>query len=165
MFYNCTSLKSIELKYFITKTNYFIDFSYMFYNCNNLESITFRSGYLFKVGHMNNMFYNCNSLKSIDLSYFDGNNPNPINMDNLFYNCYNLIKVGATANFFYISSAVQMFYNCTSLTTIDLVNMVTKNNEFIDLTKMFYNCHNLLTINYSSTSGVIGGKKYARYVF
>ena len=158
MFYNCTSLKSIKLNNFRTRTNYFIDFSYMFYNCNNLESITFRSGYLFKVGHMNNMFYNCNSLKSIDLSYFDGNNPNPINMDNLFYNCYNLIKVGATANFFYISSAVQMFYNCTSLTTIDLVNMVTKNNEFIDLTKMFYNCHNLLTINYSSTSGVIGVK-------
>ena len=72
MFYNCSSLKSIDLSSF--NTNNVTNMSYMFYNCFSLKSIDLSLFNTNNVINMSYMFYNCSSLKSIDLSKFNTNN-------------------------------------------------------------------------------------------
>ena len=165
MFYNCISLKEINIETFDRSTSGYIDFSYMFYNCYNLETITFT--YLkqvFRVKYMNNMFNNCTSLKEINLWNFYGDTDYTIDMKNLFYNCISLSKfVGI--NTIYISNGIKMFYNCKSLKTIELQNLKTISDTFIDLSDMFYNCHNLISIYFPSSNGVIGVRKMTGMFF
>jgi surface protein len=165
MFYNCISLKEINIETFDRSTSGYIDFSYMFYNCYNLETITFT--YLkqaFRVKYMNNMFNNCTSLKEINLGNFYGTTSNIINMENLFFNCISLSKFFGIGTI-YISSGIKMFYNCKSLKTIELQNLKTISDTFIDLSDMFYNCHNLISIYFPSSNGVIGVRKMTGMFF
>jgi surface protein len=153
MFYNCYSLKSIKLDSLKTKkdSNDFIDISNMFYNCSNIESITFNSSNPdFGVKDMQNMFYNCLSLKYVDLSSLNSSYDYNINMSRLFYNFTFLEKVDGFINDFYIIDTTEMFYNCTSLKSIDLVRFQTNEDIFINSSYMFYNCPQLEYVCFSS---------------
>jgi surface protein len=135
MFYNCYSLKSIKLDSLKTKkdSNDFIDISNMFYNCSNIESITFNSSSPdFGVKDMQNMFYNCLSLKYVDLSSLNSSYDYNINMSRLFYNFTFLEKADGFINDFYINDTTEMFYNCTSLKSINLVRFQTNEDIFIN---------------------------------
>ena len=61
MFYNCKSLKSINLSSF--NTNNVTDMNEMFSGCESLESIDLSSFNTNNVTNMNGMFYGCESLK------------------------------------------------------------------------------------------------------
>lgn len=86
MFYNCTSLKSINLNHF---------------NTSNVEE-------------MNSMFYGCSSMKSIDVSKF--NTSKLINAYQMFEGCSSLTRADISNFAFNTSGNVErMFYGCTAL--------------------------------------------------
>ena len=64
--------------------------SRMFYNCSSLESIDLSSFNTTNVKDMRCLFSDCSSLKSIDLSSFNTTNAN--NMSWMFNNCSSLKK-------------------------------------------------------------------------
>ena len=62
----------------------------MFYECFSLKSIDLSSFNTTNVNNMGNMFFECSSLKSIDLSSFNTTNVN--NMIFMFSGCSSLKK-------------------------------------------------------------------------
>ena len=48
----------------------------MFYNCNSLKSLDLSNFNTQNVAYMSDMFYNCNSLTSLDLLNFNTQNVN-----------------------------------------------------------------------------------------
>ena len=145
IFFNCKSLKSIDLTLFKTGVNSFINTSNMFYNCSNLESITFSSlPNSFGVNNMDNIFYNCHSLKYIDIRSWKIPNNICNNMSNFFANFTKLETIIGTFSNFNICDTNKMFYNCTSLTSLSFSPYNTIIG--INMSKMFYNCNNLQSI-------------------
>ena len=62
MFYNCSSLTSLDVTHFNTAT--VTDMGYMFYNCSSLTTIYASSKFVTpQVSSSLNMFYNCKKLK------------------------------------------------------------------------------------------------------
>ena len=85
MFYNCSSLTSLNLSNF--NTNNVKDMSYMFSSCSSLTSLNLSNFNTNNVNNMSYMFYNCSSLTSLNLSNF-----NTINIINMIYMLYGLNK-------------------------------------------------------------------------
>ena len=56
--------------------------SYMFYNCSSLTSLNLSNFYTYNVQNMSYMFYNCCSLTSLNLSNFNAYNAD--NMSRMF---------------------------------------------------------------------------------
>ena len=94
------------------------------------------------------MFSGLSNIIEIDFSYFDTSEVNNINY--LFNDCINLKKITFGNNFqtSLIRSMISIFYNCYSLTTLDLSNFNTTlvNN----MKNMFYNCTLLSSIIFSN---------------
>ena len=88
MFFNCSSLESIDLSSF--NSSEVNNMCYMFYNCKSLKSIDLTSFNTKNVTNMSSMFCECSSLKSIDLTSF--NTDNIIDMSFMFDNCSSLKK-------------------------------------------------------------------------
>ena len=66
----------------------------------------------------------------------------------MFYNCKKLeefIFSSEDTNYFYINDMQSMFYNCISLTNINLKLIRTDNP--INISRLFYNCNKLSTIS------------------
>ena len=72
MFYNCESLKSIDLS--SLNINNITDMSYMLSNCHNLETIDLSSLNINQNININGILNHCQSLKLIKLSAFNINN-------------------------------------------------------------------------------------------
>jgi len=70
--------------YFISN-KLLINMSYMFYNCSSLKEINLSSFNTNQVTNMASMFYNCSSLKEINLSSFNTNQVT--DMSYMFNNC------------------------------------------------------------------------------
>ena len=70
--------------------------SHMFYECSSLESIDLSSFNTNNVTDMYSMFFGCTSLESIDLSSFNTNNVTY--MYNMFYECSSLKKENVKIN-------------------------------------------------------------------
>ena len=169
MFYECKSLKYLDLSKFNTKK--VTNFSQIFYNCYNLENIKTNNfdtssayGNAFE-----KMFYNCSNIKSIDLSKFETSLITSMNQ--MFYNCNNIEELNLTS--FNTSSVIdiqQMFSGCTKLKILDLSNFDTSN--VISMSDMFSNCDNLDTINFENIqtnslidmSGMFKGCTNLKYV-
>ena len=112
MFFNCSSLKSIDL--FSFNTTNVSSMNKMFFKCSSLESIDLSSFNTTNVTDMSNMFSHCSSLKSIDLSSF--NTTNVTNMSDMFYNCSSLESIDLSSfNTTNVKDMSYMFYNCSSL--------------------------------------------------
>ena len=145
MFYNCFSLKSIDLSSF--NTNNATDMSYMFYDCSSLNSIDISSFNTNNVTNMRYMFYGCFSLKSIDLSSFNTNNVT--DMSDMLSNCSSLKSIDLSSfNTNNVTNMRCMFYHCSSLKSIDLSSFNT--NNVTDMSYMFSNCSSLKSIDLSS---------------
>ena len=86
MFYNCSSLKELDLSKF--NTDKVTDMSYMFNDCVNLLSLDLSNFNTVNVKDMFGMFYNCRSLTILDLSKF--NTSNVTDMSYMFNNCSSL---------------------------------------------------------------------------
>ena len=86
MFYNCSSLISIDFSSFYS--NEITDMKHAFDGCSSLQLINFSSFNTSKVGNMSCMFSTCSSLKNLNLSSFKTDNV--VNMSFMFYHCSSL---------------------------------------------------------------------------
>ena len=162
MFYNCKSLSNINL--YRIKTSNPINVSRLFYNCSNLNYIYVgKNGYNYyldniKISDTREMFYNCTSLKNFygyynynnKLNIYISNTNIRVNMSNMFYNCRNLgiIKIYGYNYCIYPTDLHSMFYNCVSLTSVDLQSLYFDYIE--DMSYMFYNCKKLQDLSKSN---------------
>ena len=138
MFYNCTSLKSLDLSSFSTPK--LTDMSYMFENCTSLKTLDMSNFITKKIVYMNKLFYNCTSLEYLDISNFK--TPKVTSFNKMFYGCSSL-KVLDISGFTteVATSFSSMFYNCSSLKSIYASANFIVNDSGSD---MFYNCTSLV---------------------
>ena len=145
MFYNCTSIKSIDLSKFNAKD--VTNMSNMFFNCSNLTNINFSNINTQNVTNMSNMFCQCYNLENIDLSSFNTNNV--IDMSGMFHSCDKLTNIDLSKfNTKNVINMSNMFSNCNSLTNLDLSFFNTQNLK--NMNGMFEMCENLKNLDLSS---------------
>ena len=146
VFYDCDSLKSVNIGNGLTS----IDNS-VFYSCDKLEQVS--------IGTMlrsisDNAFSNCNNLKYNEY----GNAKYLGNAENPYMLLVNAKSSGITsctinANCNYINQSA--FYNCDSLTTINIPHSVTTIGE-----KAFYSCDGLRDVNIPNSVSIINSQAF-----
>ena len=145
MFYNCSSLTTLDVSNF--KTDNVTNMSDMFRDCSSLTTLDVSNFKTENATSMLCMFYNCSSLTTLDVSNFK--TENVTNMGYMFYNCSSLTTLDVsnfkTDN---VTRMDGMFYNCSSLTTLDVSNFKTDNVTYMDW--MFYNCSSLTSLDVSN---------------
>ena len=144
MFFNCTSLISLNLSSFITSNVNEIEC--MFYYCSSLEYLDVSNFNTSIIQSFSQMFRNCKSLKSLDLHSF--NTEIVENMNEMFANCISLTSLDISSfNTKSVLKMNKMFMNCNLLTSLDLsgfdTSLVTKMECF------FEGCKNLISIDVS----------------
>ncbi len=158
MFHKCKSLSNISLSNINTNNVYPMD--YMFSECSSLTSLNLSNFNTNNVNDMRGMFYNSSSLTSLNLSNFNTNNVN--NMSYMFYNCSSLTSLNlSNFNTNNVNNMDGMFSDCTSLTSLNLSNFNTR--KVNRMNKMFYNCSSLISLNLSNF--VIGDSVFIDEIF
>ena len=145
MFYECSSLTSLNL--FNFKTKNVKDMSYMFYGCSSLTSLNLSNFNTNNVNNMSHMFYECSSLTALDLSNFNTNKVE--DMSKMFYKCSTLKSLDLskfTAN--NLLDMNEMFYKCSALTSLNLSNF--KTNKVKDMSGVFSFCSTLESLDLSN---------------
>ena len=159
MFYNCSSLTSLDVTHFNTAN--VTDMRYMFYYCSSLTSIDVTHFNTAKVTNMRYMFYNCKALTSLDVTKF--NTAKVTNMSYMFSNCKALTSLDVTNfNSENVTNMSYMFYNCSKLTSLDVSNFNTK--KVTNMSYMFSGCSTLTTI-YVNDKFVIDKVTAGSYMF
>lgn len=129
MFYNCSSLKSLDVSSF--RTENVIGMGGMFEKCSGLTSLDVSKFDTSNVQFMNHMFQGCSGLTSLDLSHF--NTSNVSEMGDLFSFCNSLTSIDVSmldisnlwsANFLF------EFANCQGLTQIKVPAALPKTLTF-----------------------------------
>ena len=142
MFYNCSSLISLDFSHFNTK--YVINMSNMFYGCSSLININLSNIKTYNVTNMNSMFAECRSLIYLDLSSFSALNASDISF--MFSKCSSLINLDlSNFNTSNVTKMIKMFFECSSLAILDLYNFNISWSAVTD--DMFYNCLSLMKNN------------------
>ena len=153
MFFNCSSLTSLDVTHFNTAN--VTDMSSMFSNCSSLTSLDVTHFNTAKVTNMTHMFNSCSSLTSLDVTHF--NTAKVTNMRFMFSSCSSLISLDVThfntANVTYMNN---MFSTCSKLTSLDVTNFNTAN--VTDMSFMFCNCVALTSLDVTNfnTANVTG---------
>ena len=128
MFFNCSSLTSLDVTHFNTAK--VTNMNRLFAYCSSLTSLDVTHFNTAKVTNMNRLFAYCSSLTSLDVTYF--NTANVTGMNNMFYSCSALTTIYASDNFVTdkVEYSYNMFYDCTSLkgTTLEYVASKTDHN-------------------------------------
>ena len=144
MFYDCSSLTSLDLSGFNTAN--VTDMNSMFYYCSSLTSLDLSGFNTEKVTNMYCMFYYCSSLTSLDLSGF--NTANVADMSYMFYYCSSLTSLDLSGfNTEKLTDMQYMFYDCHSLTSLDLSGFNTEN--LTNMYCMFNGCSSLTSLDLS----------------
>lgn len=140
MFWNCSSLRFIDLSNFNTQKVQ--STGGMFVSCTSLESIDLSSFDGKNVQSTEAMFYNCQSLQSIDLSSFI--TPKNVNMAEMFSDCSHLTRVifGENYDTHNVEDMHNMFSGCGSLVELDLSVFRTPNLR--NMSQMFSHGTNVL---------------------
>ncbi len=145
MFYNCSSLTSLDVTHFNTAK--VTDMSGMFSSCSSLTSLDVTNFNTANVTNMSNMFNNCVALTSLDVTHF--NTANVRDMSRMFNGCSALLSLDVrnfnTAN---VTDMSYMFANCLALTSLYLTNFNTE--KVTNMERMFSFCKALTTIYASS---------------
>lgn len=110
MFYNCSSLTKLDVSGF--NTSIVSDMSRMFYGCGSIKSLDVSGFNTSRVESMNSMFRGCSALTSLDLSGFDTKKVR--NMERMFTLCFNLRTIYSNDSWS-TQSSTDMFYGCSSL--------------------------------------------------
>lgn len=145
MFYNFTSVKSLDVSGF--NTGKVTNLYNMFNGCSSLTSLDLSGFDTSKVTNMANMFNGCSSIETLDLSNFNFSNISSgqyIGLLGIFNGCKSLktIKLPATVTFKDSGICLNsMFYNCSSLTSLDLSGFNTTNVGYMN--NMFSYCSKL----------------------
>ena len=116
----------------------------MFYDCSSLTSIDVSNFDTSKVTTMYKMFNYCEKLTSIDVSNF--NTSKVTNMWGMFSECYSLTSIKGLENFntSQVTSMNNMFSSCRSLTSLDASNFDT--SQVTIMYYMFNSCRSLTSI-------------------
>ena len=136
MFYNCSSLTSLDLSKFDTQN--VKKMNYMFSGCSGLKSLNLSKFNTQNVTGMYGMFSGCSGLTSLDLSNF--NTQNVTGMTSMFSGCLGLTSLDLSKfDTQKVTTMGYMFNGCSALTTIYVSNkFVTTNVDFGD--SMFSGC-------------------------
>ena len=135
MFYNCSSLTSLDVTHFNTANVTYM--RYMFYNCSKLTSLDVTHFNTVKVTDMHDMFFSCSSLTSLDVTHF--NTANVTDMYGMFSRCSSLALLDVTHfNTENVTNMGYMFYNCSSLTSLDVTHFNTA--KVTNMSFMFSSC-------------------------
>ena len=151
MFFNCSSLTSLDVTHFNTAK--VTDMSNMFWSCSSLTSLDVTHFNTANVTNMSLMFYSCSSLTSLYLTNF--NTANVTNMRSMFFRCSSLTSLDVTHfNTAEVTNMSNMFSSCSSLTSLDVTHFNTA--KVTDMSNMFSRCSSLtsLDVTYFNTANV-----------
>ena len=149
MFYNCKALTSLDVTHFNTAN--VTNMGYMFYICSSLTSLDVTHFNTAKVTDMRYMFSSCSSLTSLDVTNF--NTANVANMSYMFSGCSSLTSLDVTHfNTANVTNMSGMFNSCSSLTSLDVTHFNTAN--VTTMNSMFYNCSKLTSLDVSKFNTV-----------
>ena len=146
-FYNCISLKSLEIGHL--KTDIVKNISYLFYNCKKLRYLSLSNSTFTNklITNMKGMFENCESLTSLNLSSFY--TPKAEIMWDMFKNCRSLISLDlSTFDTSKETDMESMFEGCEDLVSLSLIDFSTRNVRYMN--KMFKNCKNLKSLYFNN---------------
>ena len=130
MFYNCSSLESLDVSHF--KTDNVTNMFSLFYNCSRLSKIDVGGFNTSKVTHMGNLFYGCSNIESIDVSHFDTSASTSTSY--MFAGCSKLTDIDISSfNTANVTDFRRMFYNCTSLAAIQAGNAEIPAEEYANI--------------------------------
>ena len=145
MFYECNSIKTLDLSNFNTEK--VTDMCFMFRGCTSLININLSNFNTQNVTDMYQMFTHCDSIKSLDLSNF--NTEKVTGMGNMFSDCHSLVNLDlSNFNTQNVTDMRCMFNGCKSLTNLDLSNFNTQNAD--DMHSMFSGCKSLINLDLSN---------------
>ena len=145
MFYNCSSLTSLDVSNFDTSN--VTNAIYMFNDCSGLTSLDVTSFDTSNITDMTGIFSGCSSLTSLDVSGFDTSNAT--DMVNMFGDCSSLNSLDlSNFNTSNVTNMSLMLSGCSSLTSLDLSNFNTSN--VTDMSFMFSEDNNLESLDLSS---------------
>ena len=98
----------------------------MFFNCSSLTSLDLSNFNTSKVTDMRMIFESCSSLTSLDLSNFNTSNVTRLNQ--MFFECSSLTSLDlSNFNTSKVTNMIGMFYGCSSLTSLNISNWNTSN--------------------------------------
>lgn len=117
MFKNCTGIKNLDLTYFNT-SNVGKSMQDLFLGCTSLITANINNFDVNKVENINSLFNSCRSLELVDMSNWK-NTSKITSATNVFKDCENLSRV-TLPQFSSLTTIQRMFYNCKSLTYIDM---------------------------------------------
>ena len=142
MFFNCSSLTSLDVTHFNTAN--VTDMSSMFSNCSSLTSLDVTHFNTAKVTNMPHMFNSCSSLTSLDVTHF--NTANVTDMSSMFSNCSSLTSLDVTHfNTAKVTNMTHMFNSCSSLTSLDVTHFNTA--KVTNMRFMFSSCSSLISLD------------------
>ena len=154
-FGNKTNIKTIKKLKGLDTSNV-TDMQYMFYNCSSLTSLDLSNFDTSNVTNMNRMFGYCQSLTSLDLSSF--NTSNVTDIGGMLNACSSLTSLDLsnfdTSN---VTNVSEMFSNCISLKDVYITVEATLMKLTGNLTGNVYNSAFIpsnggqCTIHYNST--------------
>ena len=146
MFYNCFSLKMVNIYSISGVNNNYTNMSYIFYNCSSLVSFDVSLISLAMPNDMSYAFTNCSSLKSLDLHFIIDQYSRGKTMSNAFRNCTNLVSINI--NFLDYEDMSYAFKNCFSLKEIEIYYFNEKNVKYMN--SLFSGCYDLESIDFLS---------------
>ena len=113
MFFNCSSLTSLDVTHFNTAK--VTNMNSMFSSCSSLTSLDVTNFNTAEVTNMRNMFSRCLSLTSLDVTNF--NTQKVTNMQRMFYNNYALTTIYVSDKFVIdkVTEGLSMFFACKKL--------------------------------------------------
>ena len=145
MFYKCSSLTTLDLSSF--NTSNVTNMWQMFASCSSLTSLNLGNFNTSKITDMCSMFNSCSSLTNLDLSHF--NTSKVTDMSNMFRNCSSLISLDLSGfNTSKVTDMRYMFCGCSSLTNLDLSGFNTSN--VTNMMNMFGGCSSLTNLDLSN---------------
>ena len=122
----------------------------LFKDCHSLKTVVFPK-YFYSLNRFDGMFQNCYSLTSIDFSNIILPDSSRIYMNNAFENCTNLKYISFdNSKFNHLVNAASMFRGCSSLTSLNISNIIFQDIRNNRVNYMFYGCSKLSLIDISS---------------
>ncbi len=146
MFYGDTNLKNFDINDLNVST--ITDYRWAFSKMNSITSLVLENWDVSNGENFNGMISECHNIENIKLGKW--NTQKGKSFFAMFSDCTNLKEIDGlenwdTSNFTDIGN---MFYNCTSLTNINVSNWNTSN--VIAGYKVFYNCSSVQNLNISN---------------
>ena len=144
LFENCKNLKSLSFNSY--KKNDLIKMTSMedmFFNCEGLTSLDISNLDTSYIEDLDMAFGKCHSLKTLDLS--KNKFENVLNATGVFSFCYSITSINLDTNFPRLKVFDHAFYNCSSLTSLDLSLLNVR--DLKDISDLVAGCSSLKTIN------------------